>query len=131
TARERHQAAERVGGGPALKPVGMAQRQSQWVLMGVLQSGIILALLWGYLPFFDLKSAPALIQIEAHLAVPSLALLLVGCWLIPTIVLAKVSRPWGQSSARLLAIGSCALQLCYLFIDRQLFRVMRLHLNWS
>jgi len=100
-------------------------------MMAILQSAAALLLLWGYLPFLDLKGAPRLIRMEDHLAVLSLAFLLGSSCVIPAILLGQLSRTWGQFSARLLAIAICALQLCYLILDRRLFRVVRLHLDWS
>src|SRR5262249_20016582 len=66
-----------------------------------------------------------------HLAVLSLSFLLGSSCLIPAIPLGGIPSKWGQLSARVLAIAICAFQLCYLILDRQLFRVMRLHLDWS
>jgi len=109
----------------------MAQRRLQFVVMAILQSVAALLLLWGYLPFLDLKGAPRLIQMEDHLAVLSLAFLLGSSCVIPVLLLGRLSRSWGQFSAQVLTISICALQLCYLIVDRQLFRVMRLHLDWS
>jgi len=109
----------------------MAQPRLEFAVTATLQSAAALLLLSGYLPLLDLKGAPRLIQIEDHLAVLSLAFLLGACCLIPAILLRWPQGTWGHFPARALATAICALELCYLTLDRQLFRVMRLHLDWS
>ncbi len=109
----------------------MRDSQFELVVMGLFHCVLTLGLLLTYLPFLDLRGAPAWIRVEDHLAILSLALLTGASCVVPAAFVTSVRHRWGQWSARLIAIAICALELWYLFIDRQLFRLTRLHLDWS
>src|SRR5260370_41493981 len=109
----------------------MRDSQFELVVMGLFHCVLTLGLLLTYLPFLDLRGAPAWIKVEDHLAILSLALLIGASCIVPAALVTRVRHGWGQLSARLIAIAICALELWYLFLDRQLFRLTRLHLDWS
>src|SRR5258707_2377885 len=109
----------------------MRDSQFELVVMGLFDSVLTRGLLLPYLPFLDLRGASTWIKVEDHLGILSLALRTGATCIVPAEFVTRVRHGWGQSTACLVAIAICAFELWYLFIDRQLFRLTRLHLDWS
>src|SRR6266849_5400119 len=84
----------------------MRDSQFELVVMGLFHCVLTLGLLLTYLPFLDLRGAPAWIRVEDHLAILSLALLTGASCVVPAAFVTSVRHRWGQWSARLIATAS-------------------------
>src|SRR6266852_5219122 len=71
----------------------MRDSQFELVVMGLFHCVLTLGLLLTYLPFLDLRGAPAWIRVEDHLAILSLALLTGACCSVPRLAW---RRPFGR-----------------------------------